>query len=262
MRPSRKIDLDIQAAYEEGSLEKYITALRARFKTSPFDLYRLRLMRRIFGNEPKGSVLEIGCNAGIMAQAYERAASKIILSDYELFFVKGAAVINKRFSNKIVFSVNDAKRLPFKDKTFDTISALELIEHVPLEAHAAVLEEIRRVSKNNAAIYLSTPNARSIPGFEGRILEAFVRGYKWNAWNDAHKYIYTAKLFKDFLNDRGFVIKRIYGYYFLPGSLMVRLPAKLQLFAGYISYLFSRYLGRFEPFRSTGFTTIVHAEKQ
>ena len=64
------------------------------------------------------------------------------------------------------FMVASALELPFPDASFDTVSAWEVIEHVPKGTEAKLLSEICRVLKPGGQFYFSTPckNVRSCAG--------------------------------------------------------------------------------------------------
>ncbi len=61
-------------------------------------------------------------------------------------------------------------RLPFEDNFFDSISFLEVIEHLSIEKLPFVASEIARVLKKGGYFYLSTPNLASL---ENRLLLMF-----------------------------------------------------------------------------------------
>jgi len=61
-------------------------------------------------------------------------------------------------------------RLPFEDNFFDSVSFLEVIEHLPIEKLPFVVSEISRVLKKQGYLYLSTPNLASL---ENRLLLMF-----------------------------------------------------------------------------------------
>lgn len=50
--------------------------------------------------------------------------------------------------------VGDVRQLPFKDNTFDTVCAFEVLEHIPFEYFEQALKEMKRVSKKNVLISL------------------------------------------------------------------------------------------------------------
>ncbi|MDP2940397.1 MAG: methyltransferase domain-containing protein [Candidatus Omnitrophota bacterium] len=60
--------------------------------------------------------------------------------------------------------------LPFEDNFFDSVSLLEVFEHLPPEKLSFAILEITRVLKSNGYLYLSTPNLASL---ENRLLLMF-----------------------------------------------------------------------------------------
>lgn len=56
--------------------------------------------------------------------------------------------------------VGDARYLPFKDKSFDTVTCFEVIEHIPPEDRDRVLKEMVRVAKY--IIIISVPSRHPV----------------------------------------------------------------------------------------------------
>jgi len=261
MRFARRIDLELQEAEKLNDVAGYALARQIRFENSPFDIYRNAIMNKILSGKCTGKVLEIGSNTGIMTKSYEANSTHIILCDYNLFYLKGARLNHSGNLQKIKFVCADAGSLPFKSAYFDTVIILEVIEHLPKDRHDRLLEEVLRVCRSGANVFISTPNNFSLPSIEGKLMELLIRGFKWNAWDDTHQYIYSSWSFIRFL--KGFNVKIAYflGFYFLPGSLLVRMPIFVQNTLGYFSYLISCLFGRHFPLRYAGFTTIVRLNK-
>lgn len=88
------------------------------------------------------TLLDVGCGEGIVFDHIsERFKSHIVGLDYDPTRLESA---RERRGNTLLLT-GDGHVLPFKDKSFDIILALELFEHVgnPMK----VLEEARRVSR-------------------------------------------------------------------------------------------------------------------
>ena len=95
----------------------------------------------------EGEVLDVGCGRGI---SY-RYAKRIAGIDIHLPSLKKA----RKVCEDIVHA--DARRpLPFKDESFDTVVAVEVIEHLTKSDGHKLLAEMERVSRRK--IILSTPN--------------------------------------------------------------------------------------------------------
>lgn len=99
-------------------------------------------------------VLDIGCWTG----QYEQLASKYTKSitgiDPGIEAIKTA----KRLVPKAKFFVGDALNLKFKDNSFDTVTIMDVIEHIPKNTEGLCLKEIKRVLKPNGYLIISTPN--------------------------------------------------------------------------------------------------------
>jgi len=259
MNISKKVNQAIREAKEKGSLQDYVSARNLRIQISPFERYRIRLMGDIINEfNSLGCVLDVGCNIGMMTKFYKQHSDRIVLCDIDELFIQGAKTLQEG-STRVNFVCASAGGLPFKSGSFDTVVILETIEHLPAEQQASVLNEIVRVSKKNAFVFISTPNRFSLAGLEGKFIEFFVKGYKWDAWDGDHKYIYNSVSFINFLNKlpQKIEIKKIYGSYFLPGSLTVRMPLCFQRLLGALSYLTARSFGHLFPLRYLGFTIIA-----
>ncbi len=260
MHFAKVLDLELKKTREAGDIEGYLLTRQRRCSLSPFDRYRIKLVGELLGELVNTQVLDIGSNIGAMVKYYQKNSKEITLCDLDDFVLKAARKVNPGLK----FTCGNIKKLPFKDSSFNTVVSLETIEHVNLAEQGQAMEELIRVAKPGSIICVSTPNWFSLPGLEGRFIKWLVKGYKWDAWDTDHKYIYSARRFELFLEQfRGKVeIKKFYGSYFLPGSLLVRLPLWLQRGLGMASYLVARYLGHLFPLRYIGFTIIVILRKK
>lgn len=263
MHFTKKLEIELNKAKERKDTAGYIKTRELRSNLSPFDSYRIKLMKFILKKQhPCGRLLDIGSNIGLLATSYAKLSKDIFLCDLDEFIIGAAKAKNSDLKN-VNFTCANISRLPFKDNYFDVIVSLEAIEHLNKEDQKNALNELMRVAKHNATIYISTPNRISLAGLEGLLLEMIVRGYKWNAWDSDHKHIYSSLEFIDFLSGLGenIEIKMVYGSYFLPGSLTVRFPLWMQGMLGFLSYQAARASARVWPLHYLGFTTIVVFKK-
>lgn len=122
----------------------------------PYDAIQRVIHRYNFAyKHGKGKVLEIGCGEGYGLSYLSRNAEIIVGGDYSFETLIKSKEKNY-CKNNIEYVCLDAQRLPFQDNTFDTVLALELIEH--LINPKAFLKEVRRVLKSSGVLILSTPN--------------------------------------------------------------------------------------------------------
>ena len=54
------------------------------------------------------------------------------------------------------------KVIPFEDNSFDSVSMIELIEHLSDDEIASIFQQIHRVLKKGGKIYITTPNYLSL----------------------------------------------------------------------------------------------------
>ncbi len=96
-------------------------------------------------NVNKGMVvLDFGCGSGELALQLSRYCKKIVGIDYCAKYISTAVKDkkNRKISN-IIFKISDAKKLPFKNSSFDLVYS----SRGPLSANADFLREASRVLK-------------------------------------------------------------------------------------------------------------------
>jgi ubiquinone/menaquinone biosynthesis C-methylase UbiE len=86
------------------------------------------------------SVLEIGIGNKTVANYLKERGINLITCDFD----------PKLNPDK----VGDIRDLPLEDKSFDTVIACEVLEHIPFSDFEKSLKELKRVSKNNVIISL------------------------------------------------------------------------------------------------------------
>lgn len=100
-------------------------------------------------------VLDIGCWTG---QLY-RALTKLPAKYYGIDIPEASGAISeaKKLSPRGHWVVGSALNLPYKSKTFDLVTLLDVIEHIPVGTEKECLEEIYRVLKPGGLLIFSTP---------------------------------------------------------------------------------------------------------
>jgi len=137
----------------------------------------IRYKRAIkLSNINNGSILlDIGCKYALLRDLLDEMKLKV---DYY-----GADISDEVFKKIKNFDISRfcqadvSKSLPFDEKKFDFVFALEIMEHV--ESPTVMLSEIRRVLKDDGYLILSVPNLyawneiisniRKLPDTEGHI---------------------------------------------------------------------------------------------
>ena len=105
----------------------------------------------------KKKVLDIGTGLGEGAYYLAtRGASEVLGIDYSESAIKYA---RRTFqAENLKFEVMNALALSFTRRSFDVITAFELIEHLPPPQHASFLERIAGILRSGGVFVISTPN--------------------------------------------------------------------------------------------------------
>lgn len=105
------------------------------------------------------SFLDVGCGHGsLMLQAMQRGASEVAGVDVDEKLVENARrkMEENGFKNRSEIHLCGAENLPFEDSSFDMVAAVNVLEHV--QDWKKSIEEIERVAKDDAELYVSLPN--------------------------------------------------------------------------------------------------------
>lgn len=137
-------------------------------------------------------ILDVGCGTGIIPLLLQRYGPVygLDISQEALQFCK------KRKLTQFVCQ-SDGLMIPFREKVFDIVTALDVVEHV--EADERLLEEFYRVLKEGGRLYLTTS---AYP-------------FLWSEHDDAvgHKRRYTFQELKTKVQRAGFRVKKITHYH-------------------------------------------------
>jgi ubiquinone/menaquinone biosynthesis C-methylase UbiE len=167
-------------------------------------LFESQICAQVFGDKSKA--LEIGPGTGSNLGAFENNGySEIYISDVDVAPL--TYCIGKGYKSA---TIADASKLPYRDETFTSILAGDVLEHVPNDLAASF--EIFRVLVTGSEAILTVP--------------AFM--ILWSQHDDAagHKRRYTILEFRDLLESAGFEILELYYFnwiLFLPTLIIKKL---------------------------------------
>ncbi len=185
--------------------ENYWNYRLSKENISETTINRAKIISYLFESENLGKTLDVGCGDGtllyVLSQKY-----KFIIDKYGIEISYKAC--QKALEKGINVIRGNAEILPFPDNFFDTVICSEVLEHLVFPEKA--LEEIYRVSKNNAIIIFSIPN---LGYFKYRLKlligkSPFEQG-RYSA--SEHLHFWTRESFEKFLQKHGFKILMVRG---------------------------------------------------
>lgn len=101
--------------------------------------------------------LDIGCGPGTFISLLKKTKSiGIDISKNQIFYAK------KNYENRYKSFRTYKNKIPLKNNSIDTISLIELIEHLEDKDLALLMKECKRVLKKNGKIIFTTPNYFSL----------------------------------------------------------------------------------------------------
>lgn len=176
-------------------------------------------------------LLDVGCDTGAELTKYsEILKGEFVGLDIELHLLSE----NKHKTN---FLIGDARRLPFKDQTFDVVIATEVIEH--FEEGEVFVKDIKRILTKDGIFILTTPNRLRFTA-RPRSLVAKIRGKKIVRGPIAtHMREYTPKELRNTLVEAGFNIESVRFIAFNPS---LRVPKHIFI---YLDKFTDKFFGSF-----------------
>jgi len=110
------------------------------------------------------SLLDLGCNVGELLNAVARLYPRLKLAGVD---VNGAAIETARRSvAQADLRHCDGPQLPFADESFDHVTCIEVLEHIPQTQRRATLAEVWRVLQPGGRFILRSPHAGIFQGLD------------------------------------------------------------------------------------------------
>lgn len=118
----------------------------------------LDVMRHLAANHhvPR-RIMDFGCGIGGSVPYFRKylAGSELTCIDVSQ---KSLDIAQSRFPDSAVYQLFDGNLLPFPDNTFDVIFTACVFHHIPVEDHARLLSEIRRVLAPGGTFFIFEHN--------------------------------------------------------------------------------------------------------
>lgn len=149
------------------------------------------------------SLLDVGCADGGFAQyAGRRLGAKTYGIDIA---PKSIRIAKTKLDYARQHDVD--RKLPFPDKTFQIVFALEVIEHIYDTDY--FLAEIRRVLKPSGILILSTPNLASLKNRIRLLFNYYPQYLEYSTTGAGHIHLYTSKILTSQLGLHNYRIKEL-----------------------------------------------------
>ena len=110
----------------------------------------VRVLERV-APQARGRLLDVGCGEKPYEHIFLPYVTEYLGIEHEASFVDTAAWCRDRKPDHLY----DGKRLPFEDRSFDTVLSVQVLEHTPHPA--ALMSEMGRVLKDDGVLILSAP---------------------------------------------------------------------------------------------------------
>src|SRR3989338_10990816 len=122
-----------------------------------------------------GKILDIGANQGLLHK---------MIDDGKMI---GLDIVVGNYSERMVRG--SAEKMPFRENSFDTIVAGEVLEHLPNPEK--FMQECRRVLRSGGIVIISTPNRNALIN---RLLHKFDCARTSDV--DFHRHVFTEEVIK------------------------------------------------------------------
>jgi SAM-dependent methyltransferase len=109
----------------------------------------VRRFRDHYGLKPGDRVLDVGCAKGFMLSDFKELMPGLTVAGLD---VSEYAIANAKDEVKTFLRVGNAKELPYDDRSFDLVIAINTIHNLDLPECKQALREIQRVTRRHAFV--------------------------------------------------------------------------------------------------------------
>ena len=122
------------------------------------------------------SLLDVGCSWGRWSIAAARKDYRVVGIDPSLGAVMAARRVAGKLGLDIDYVCGDARFLPFKDGSFDSVHSYSVFQHFSKESARTAFSEVARVLTDSGECLIQMPNSRGVRSFYNRFRRGFAEG--------------------------------------------------------------------------------------
>lgn len=147
---------EIADFYDEFSTKQVKTGANERL----ISLYK-RLSK--LGLQSNSKILELGCGVGIFTKLLSKQVSTGLIEAVDLS-EKSILIAQNELKSKgnIHFEVADVVSYQPRNTDFDFITLMDVIEHIPLDQHDVLFENLSQICTDKTVIAINIPNPQYI----------------------------------------------------------------------------------------------------
>ena len=166
------------------------------------------------------NILDIGCGGGILAELLSQKGANVTAIDLADGPLNVAKIRQKKSKLDINYRKISTTDMVKEKKTFDLITCLEMLEHVPDPSQ--VIKECAQLCKPGGHLFFSTIN-RNLKSFIFAILGAeYILNILPQGTHEFEKLIKPSEM-KDYIDQASLVFEEVKGMSYLPFLDIVRL---------------------------------------
>jgi len=140
------------------------------------------------------TVLDVGCGTGIHLERYQKAGCDVYGIDLSPAMLE---VARKRLGKDANIQMGDASKMPYPDKEFDLIIMSTVLHQMPRNVRSAVINETKRVLKENGRILLIDFHPGPIQPLKGWLYKSIITLAEVSAGREHFKN------YRDFMANKG-----------------------------------------------------------
>lgn len=162
---------------------------------------------------PGTSLLDVGCAAGSLTYLAAAIRPDLCVTAVDISSAQ-IGYANAHIAPKIPnakFLAIEPGRLPFADESFDTVTSVELIEHLRESENAELMSEVFRVLRPGGSWIITTPNYRSI----WPLLEVALNIWSPVKYNEQHLTRFHRASLRRHLEDVGWQVNELRTFFVL-----------------------------------------------